>query len=80
MSFLAALRFLTTIPLPGRGEFRPEVVGRSTVFFPLVGLIIGLIMGGWRWLLGLLLPQPVANVLVYHLSETGQHSVCVVSR
>jgi 3-oxoacyl-(acyl-carrier-protein) synthase len=23
---------------------------------------------------------PVANVLVYHLSETGQHSVCVVSR
>jgi adenosylcobinamide-GDP ribazoletransferase len=64
VSFLAALQFLTTIPLPGRREFRPEVLGRSTVFFPLIGLIIGLIMGGWRWLLGLLLPQPVANVVV----------------
>ena len=33
------------------------------------------------WITGLVLAAaPVANVLVYHLSEAGQHSVCVVSR
>lgn len=63
MSLLAALQFLTAIPLPGR-QYSPEVVGRSTAYFPVIGLIIGLIMAGWRFLLVLLLPAPVANVLV----------------
>ncbi|MBU2609243.1 MAG: adenosylcobinamide-GDP ribazoletransferase, partial [Chloroflexi bacterium] len=64
MSFFAALQFLTIIPLPWRREVSPAELGRSTAYFPLVGLIMGLILVGWRWLLGLFLPPAVANVLV----------------
>lgn len=64
MGFLAALRFLTVIPLPGRREISPEEVGRSIVYFPLVGVIIGLILAGLNWLLGLGLPSALVNVLL----------------
>ncbi len=64
MKLLAALRFLTIIPLPGRREISPEEVGRSIVYFPLVGVIIGLILVGLNWLLGLLLPSALVNVLL----------------
>jgi len=64
LSFLAALRFLTIIPLPGRREVSPEAVGRSIVYFPLVGVIIGLILVGLNWLLGWLLPPALVSVLL----------------
>jgi len=50
--------------LPGRREVSPEEVGRSIVYFPLVGVIIGLILVGLNWLLGLLLPSALINVLL----------------
>ena len=64
MRFLAALQFLTAIPLPGRREFGPEELGRSTGYFPVVGLIIGLILAGLNWLLGLVLPSAVVSALL----------------
>ena len=64
MKFLAALRFLTIIPLPGRREISPEEAGRSIVYFPVVGLIIGIILVGLNWLLGLFLPSALVNVLL----------------
>ena len=64
MKFLAALQFLTVMPLPGRREVSPEDLGRSVGYFPVVGLIIGLIMAGLNWLLGLFLPPAVVNVLL----------------
>ena len=64
MKFLAALTFLTIIPLPRRWEVSPEEVGRSAGYFPVVGAIIGLILVGFNWLLGLLLPSAVVNVLL----------------
>ena len=64
MKFLAAVRFLTIIPLPGRREVSPEEVGRSIVYFPLVGVIIGLILVGLNWLLGLFLPSALVTVLL----------------
>jgi len=64
LGFLAALRFLTIIPLPGRRQISPEEVGRSIVYFPLVGVIIGLILVGLNWLLGLALPSALVNVLL----------------
>lgn len=59
-----ALQFLTTIPVPGNRETGPERFGQSVAYFTVVGLIIGLILAGLRWLLGLLLPPAVSNVLV----------------
>ena len=64
MKFLAALRFLTIIPSPWRREASPEELGRSLVYFPVVGIIIGLILAGLSWVLGLILPLAVVNVLL----------------
>ena len=55
---------MTIIPLPGQREASPEELGRSIVYFPLVGVIIGLILVGLNWLLGLLLPLALTNVLL----------------
>ena len=64
MRFLAALQFLTIVPVPWRREVRPEDLARSTSYFPLVGLIIGLVLAFLNWLLGFLLPSAVVNVLL----------------
>ncbi|MFC2016426.1 adenosylcobinamide-GDP ribazoletransferase [Chloroflexota bacterium] len=61
---MAALSFLTIIPLPHRLEADPEEVGRSIGYFPIVGVIIGLILAGVNWLLGLFLPSAVVNALL----------------
>ena len=64
MSFLAALQFLTSIPIPGKRELSPEQLGRATAYFPVVGLIIGLVLACLNWLLGLILPPAVVNALL----------------
>jgi len=64
LRFLAALQFLTTIPIPWRREVSPEELGRSVGYFPVIGLIIGLILVGLNWLFGLILPSAVVNALL----------------
>lgn len=63
-SFLAAVQFLTTIPIPWRRDFSPEELGRSAVYFPVIGVIIGLILAGLSWLFGLFLPSGVTSALL----------------
>jgi len=62
--FLAALQFLTIIPIPWRTEAREDELGRSAGYFPLIGLIVGLILSGLVWLFDLLLPTAMANALL----------------
>ncbi len=64
MRFLAALQFLTIIPIPWRREASPENLGRSVGYFPVIGLIIGLILAGLNWLFGHILPSEIVNVLL----------------
>ncbi len=64
MSFLAALRFLTIIRVRTRREVALEELARSTGYFPLVGLIIGLILAGVYWLLHFILPSNVVSGLL----------------
>jgi len=64
LKFLAALSFLTVIPLPRRREVSPEQVGLSIGYFPVVGIIIGLILAGLYWLLRLVLPSAVVSGLL----------------
>ncbi|MBA7495782.1 Adenosylcobinamide-GDP ribazoletransferase [subsurface metagenome] len=64
MRFLAALQFLTIIPLPWRRKVSPEDLARSTGYFPVVGVIIGLLLAGLNWLLGWFLPMAVVHVLL----------------
>lgn len=63
MRFLTALRFLTII----RGPLSPGAAaepGKSLVFFPVVGLLIGLSLALLRWLLGMVLPPVLVNALL----------------
>lgn len=62
MGFLVALRFLTTISVPWVKEIKPRDRGASLAFFPLVGLILGLILVFANILLGAILPATVVNV------------------
>ncbi len=64
MRFLAALSFLTIIPLPLRREISPEEAGRSLGYFPVVGVIIGLGLAGLNWLLSHFLPPAVTGGLL----------------
>jgi adenosylcobinamide-GDP ribazoletransferase len=64
VSFLAALQLLTSIPVPLKRELSPAQMGRATAYFPLVGLIMGGILAGLNWLLCLILPASVTNILL----------------
>jgi adenosylcobinamide-GDP ribazoletransferase len=74
-AFLIAGRFLTRLPLPGPGPVSGPDLGRSVVFYPLVGLIIGLLVWGVsRLLTGLETPSSdlaAALVLVAWVWVTG---------
>ena len=64
MKFLAALSFLTVVPMPRRRVVSPEQLGSSIVCFPVVGIIVGLILAGLYWLLRLVLPPAVVSGLL----------------
>jgi adenosylcobinamide-GDP ribazoletransferase len=64
MSFLAALQFLTSIPVSIKRKLEPAQIGQATMWFPLIGFIIGLVLALLNLLLGLILPTSVVNVLL----------------
>jgi len=64
LKLLAAFQFLTTLPVLGRREISAEDVGASLAYFPLVGLLLGAILAGVDWLLGLILPPSIVNIFI----------------
>lgn len=64
MSFLAAIRFLTVFPVVQDREFSTEELGRSSAWFPLVGLMLGGILIGMDFLLEDHLNGAVLNMLL----------------
>ena len=64
MKLLAALRFLTIIPIPRRREISAEEAGASLGYFPLVGLFLGAILAGIDWSLSLILPSSIVNAVI----------------
>lgn len=63
MGFLVALRFLTALPLPAKEVVHGEL-GRSTAYFPLVGLFLGLLLAWLDALLQLAFPISVSSAVV----------------
>ncbi|MGF6331783.1 adenosylcobinamide-GDP ribazoletransferase [Pseudomonas sp. BS3782 TE3695] len=51
LPFWIALQFLSSLPIRLPGMPTPEELGRSLLFYPLVGLLFGLILWGLNWLL-----------------------------
>jgi len=60
--FLAALQFLTIVPLPRRFAPDEEALGGALAFFPLVGLLIGALVALADAALSRLLPLAVTSV------------------
>ncbi|MBN2073942.1 MAG: adenosylcobinamide-GDP ribazoletransferase [Dehalococcoidales bacterium] len=63
MSFLTALRFLTVFRIPGGRTETAGDMGHSTIWFPVVGLIIGTILALLNWVFSLFLPATVTSGL-----------------
>lgn len=51
-SLLLALQFLTRIPVPAMAAVDDRDLGRSLLWYPLVGLLIGLALAAWGWTIG----------------------------
>ena len=60
---LGALVFLTRIPVGNLYVFRAEELPRSTVYFPVVGLLIGSLAGAVLFCTQLVFPSIVAVLL-----------------
>ena len=62
-SLFAALGFLTVLPLPVRWLGTGEDLGRSLIWFPLVGALIGMFAAIIDLGLGMILPPTVVSVI-----------------
>ncbi|MFP3975602.1 MAG: adenosylcobinamide-GDP ribazoletransferase [Dehalococcoidia bacterium] len=65
MPFLIAIQLLTIVPIKYGRQYSPAEMGRSLAFFPIVGLLIGLLLWGLDLLLTLFLPVMLVNVLLF---------------
>mgnify|MGYP000857354270 FL=1 len=72
-SFLLALQFLTAIPVRIADEITPRLMGRTMVWFPIVGLLLGACLSLADWGLRLLFPATVsaAALLCIWVALTG---------
>jgi adenosylcobinamide-GDP ribazoletransferase len=61
---VVALQFLTTVPPLLRRTVTPNELGRAVAFFPLVGLLIGLILFGLHRLLNAALPSAILAAIL----------------
>lgn len=61
---IIAVQFLTIIPLSGKHSFTDEDLGKSMLYFPLVGLLIGGFLVLTRIPLSLTLPAGVVDALL----------------
>jgi len=50
-AFWLALQFFTRLPTPKLGEVTAEALGRSVLFYPLVGLVIGTLLALAAWVM-----------------------------
>ncbi len=64
LSFLVALQFLTTLPIPLWRAPDSEDVGRSVRYFPVGGVILGAILALLNWLLRFILPASLTDLLL----------------
>lgn len=62
--FLAAVRFLTVVPIPGSWGTHEEDLAGSVPCFPFVGLLAGMIAGALAWAVALCLPPMLSALAV----------------
>lgn len=62
--FLVAMQFLTRLPVRLTAQISEKDVGYSLLYYPLTGLIIGLILAGFGWFMSGMPPLVAAALLV----------------
>jgi adenosylcobinamide-GDP ribazoletransferase len=62
--FLAAIRFLTILPVPGTWGAEEGSLAGSVIFFPVVGLLLGVVAAAAAWGLSLVAPPMVAAAVL----------------
>lgn len=71
-ALLIALQFLTILPVRLQDEFSEQDIGRSLLFYPVVGLLIGFVLSLLAWSLTSQLPMVSAIlVLAVWVTVTG---------
>jgi len=68
---VAAVRFLTCIPLPGPQPSSAAELGRALVYFPAVGLALGLVLVGVDWVCAGWLGRPLIDFLLLAVLVTA---------
>jgi len=61
---ITTVRFLTVMPVPGKGLEGPDALGRAAGWFPPVGLALGLLLAAGDRFLSWLFPPLVSALLV----------------
>lgn len=65
--FLIALQFLTILPINIKSKIEKKDFGKSLLYFPIVGALIGLLLASSVFIFGFL-PHPVVSALVLIIS------------
>ena len=64
MNFLVAVQLLTSFPVAVKQKLGPERLGKATAWFPVVGLLMGLVLAGLNWVLAWVLPPLLIDALL----------------
>ena len=64
MGFLVALQFLTVLPVKLKGPVDEKILGRSLLYFPIVGLFLGAALVILNQVLPFVFPQRLANLFL----------------
>jgi adenosylcobinamide-GDP ribazoletransferase len=67
-SFRVALSFLTILPVAPRHLPAAEVLARSRLWYPVVGVLLGSLLGGWTALLGDIPVSPLTRAFLVLLA------------
>ena len=63
-SFLTALKFLTVLPFGKKLEFQEKELAKSTGYFPLVGVLIGLLLVAVDFILSPFFSNSIVNLFI----------------
>ena len=66
--FCVALQFFTRLPVPEIRDFSNDMLNASARYFPLVGLVVGLISAAALWLAAQVFPMPIAALIAISVS------------
>lgn len=66
--FLVALQFFTRLPVPEIRDFSNAMLNASARYFPLVGIVVGIISALSLWLAAQVFPMPIAALVAIIVS------------